>query len=250
VRLPAGASPWLRALAHGRIGELCLRFDPGDEALHHLGATLAIMEELGAWSSAARTRWAMVLANLQRGAYDEAERGLDELAENSLLEEAGRQMFDVCARAEISLGRGDLDGGLRRWREAADRLRPAGDSWAREVCAVAVVAHAEHGRLDLVGDIAAELPAMLAATVDLPARGALLLAGGMVQLHRNNQAAAVRMIALAERLGFRQDFQPTMSGARIRGIAERTDRAAYDQAVSSYAGLDPDELRLIGSDLA
>ncbi|WP_433301226.1 ATP-binding protein [Actinoplanes sp. CA-030573] len=238
VRLPAGATPWIRALAHARIGELCLQSDPAG-ALHHLGAAMAIMEELGAVSSAARARWAMVLAHLQRGAFDEAERGLDQLGEGSLLEEAGRQMFDTCARAEILLGRGDVDGGLALWREAAARLRDRDDYWAREVRGVAVVAHARFGRPELVGDLAAALPGTLAAmlatatTADLPACGSVLLA---------TNPSDVRVIALAERLGFRQDFQPTMSSARLREVAMTTDPRTYAEAVSAYAGLDEEGL--------
>src|SRR5262249_37679335 len=70
---------WLRTGAHARIGELCLQVDEAgaaDEALHHLGAALEVLEALGAWSSADRVREGIVAANLQRGAYDEAEREL------------------------------------------------------------------------------------------------------------------------------------------------------------------------------
>ena len=67
------------------------------------------------------------------------------------------------------------------------------------------------------------------------------------------------MIALAERFGFRRDFQPTMSHAADPGVPTQADRAAYTEAVSAYAGLGHDDLRaaalevlnartLIGSD--
>ena len=48
---------------------------------------------------------------------------------------------------------------------------------------------------------------------------------------------------LAERFHFVREFQPTMSPARARQAAEKADRAAYAEAVSSYANLDRDELR-------
>jgi hypothetical protein len=51
------------------------------------------------------------------------------------------------------------------------------------------------------------------------------------------------MIALAERFRFVRGFQPTMSAARARQIAERADGSAYAEAVSSYADLDPGALR-------
>ena len=242
------ANAWIRAVAHARIGELCLRAEPGAEAFRHLDAALSILDELGARSSVVRARWAVLLANLQRGAFDEAERGLAEVGD----EVVGLAMFDVCARAEIQLGRGDVDGGLRRWRQAADRLRkdPAGSgSWAREVQAVAVVTHARHGRLDAVADIAGTLPGVLRATVssapivEFPGCGTLLVALALVDLDGGATTSGVRMIALAERFGVQSGFQPAMSIARVREVARQADRTAYDEAVSAYAGLDHDGLR-------
>ena len=51
------------------------------------------------------------------------------------------------------------------------------------------------------------------------------------------------MVALAERFRFLRNFQPTMSAARARQAAEQADRPAYEDAVSSYAGLGHEELR-------
>ena len=249
--LGEGANPWIRAVAHARIGELCLQVEPGEQAFLHLDAALSIMEAVGAWASATRARWAILLANLQRGAFDEAERGL-ERADRGAAEASGLVMFDVCARAEIRLGRGDIDGGLRLWRQAADRLRtppPGAGAWAHEVRAVAVVTHARHGRLDAVEDITGTLPEVLsqavpaASVAEFAACGALLLALALADLDRGAVTYGVRMIALAERFGFPRGFQPTMSITRLRGVAERADRTAYAEAVSAYAGLDHEGLR-------
>jgi hypothetical protein len=246
-----GADPWVRAIAHARIGELCLQAEPGEPAFRHLDTARSLMESLGARSSVARARWAILLANLQRGAFDAAERDLDQLAAGGA-EAAGLVMFDVCARAEILLGRGDLDGGLRRWREAADRMRSdPGESaaWAWEVQAVAVVTHARHRRLDLVADLTATLPGTLsamlpvAAAPQFPVCGSLLLALALADLARGAVPAAVRMIALARRFGWHSGFQPAMSSTRVTGVAERADRPAYAAAVAAYAGLDQEGLR-------
>jgi hypothetical protein len=51
------------------------------------------------------------------------------------------------------------------------------------------------------------------------------------------------MVALAERFRFLRNFQPTMSAARARQAATHADRSAYDEAVSSYAGLGQEDLR-------
>ncbi|WP_030434958.1 ATP-binding protein [Actinoplanes subtropicus] len=251
ARLEDGGTLWLRALAHARIGELCLQADPGREAYLHLTAALSIMEQLGAWPSAARARWAIVVANLQRGAFEEAEQGLDRLAGGNTLEEAWRPTFDTCARAEILLGRGDIDAGLSLWRWAADNVQGAEDAhWARDVSAVAVIAHARHGRLDLIAEHAGALPSVLAArlpaasAVELPSCGTLLLA---IALSTADAAAKARMIALADRFGLRLEFQPTMSPAWARKIAEEAHPSAYAEAVSAYAGMGLEELRTAAS---
>jgi predicted ATPase/DNA-binding SARP family transcriptional activator len=269
---------WLRAAAHARIGELCLQVDEadsGDEALRHLSAALSVAEAFGAWSSANRLREAMVVANLQRGAYDEAERELKLTTPRGADEPWDMSMFDTAMHAEIALGRGDVDTGLHLWRTAAATLRdaqrpgPGGDlsrldPWELQVQATAVVAHAHHGRLDLVAEITAALPATLSAlTADpgpqpgtlaashgLAVCGSLLLALAMTDIDRGGREAAAavarsgaRMIALAERFGLKIGLQPTMSAARARRAAQDADGPAYADAVSSYAGLDPDGLR-------
>jgi predicted ATPase/DNA-binding SARP family transcriptional activator len=262
-------APWIRAVAHSRIGELCLQVERGDEARRHLSAALLVVEEVGAWagSGAARVRWAIVLANLQRGAIDEAERWLEQTARSGGVEEAGIPMFDFGVRAEILLARGDVEAGLHLWRRAADRLRnaesptfgsdlPGLEPWALEVQAATVIAHAHHGRLDLVEEITGELPHTLSRMITHPAVqpaasfayfpvcGALLLALAMADLDRAERTAdervarsGARMIALAERFRFLRNFQPTMSAACARHAAERAARTAYDNAVSLYADL-------------
>jgi tetratricopeptide (TPR) repeat protein len=272
-------SAWLRAAAHARIGELCLQLDEAgsaDEALQHLTAALSVIEAFGAWSTANRVREAIVGANLQLGAYDEAERELKLTTPHGADEPWDMSMFDTTIRAEIALGRGDVDTGLDLWRTAATTLRdtqrpgpgggdPSGlDPWVLQVQAVAVVAHAHHGRLGLVAEIAAALPAALSAlTADpgpppgtLPASyglavcGSLLLALGMTDLDRGQRAAdaglarsGARMIALAERFGLKNGLQRTMSAVRARQAAQAADGPAYAEAVSSYADLDPAGLR-------
>jgi hypothetical protein len=285
---------WLLVAAHSRIGELCLQADElaADEALHHLSAALSMAEEFGARSSASRLREAVVLANLQRGAFDEAERELKLTTPRSSDEPWDMSMFDTAVRAEIALGRGDVEEGLRLWRTAAAALRgppPPGPAagqtgppdlsrlgpWALDLQAMAVVAHAYHGRLDLVAEITSALPGSLsvltaelgpppdsplASWPGLSVYGSLLLALAMADIARARHAASTgaasavaastglarsgaRMVALAERFGIQQGFGPTSSAARARRAAQDADGPAYDDAVSSYAGLNPDGLR-------
>jgi hypothetical protein len=158
------------------------------------------------------------------------------------------------------------------WRRAADQLRntptggemPGSAAWVWEAQAVTVIAHAQHGRLDLVEEITGELPDALSSRLtnagagsaalsgDFPICGALLLAVAMMDLDRGERTgdtratrAGARMIALAERFRYVRGFQPTMSVARARQIAERADKPAYADAVSSYADLGRDGLRAV-----
>ena len=150
-----------------------------------------------------------MLANLQRGAYDEAERELKLTTPRGADEPWDMSMFDTAVRAEIALGRGDVDD--RPAPVADGRGRAAGhaapgpggdlsrlDPWALQVQAIAVVAHAHHGRLDLVAEITGALPAALsaltadpgaaagtlAASYGLAVCGSLLLALAMTDIDR------------------------------------------------------------------
>jgi hypothetical protein len=271
-------SAWLRAAAHARIGQLCLQSGAagsGDEALHHLSAALSVIEAFGAWASANRLRGAIVGANLQRGAFDEAESELKLTTPHGADELSDMPMFDTVMRAEIALGRGDIDTGLQLWRTAAaalrDTQRPGSggalsrlEPWALEVQATTVVAHAHHGQLGLVAEITGALPAALsaltadpgpppgtlAASYSLAVCGSVLLALAMTDIDRSQRAAdaglarsGARMIALAERFGLKNGLQPTMFAVRARRAAQDADGPAYADAVSSYAGLDAEALR-------
>jgi tetratricopeptide (TPR) repeat protein len=259
-------NPWIRVLAHSRVGELCQQLERGDEALRHYQTVLRVLEDLENWSDVLQVKWAMVLAHMQVGDVDEAERWLELAQQDQITESYGLLTYDTGVRAEIQLARGEVAAGLGLWRRTTEALKQDADplfrvertgleSWALEVQAVAVIAHAYHGQLDLVEDIATELPTILSTMLthpihnppphimELPICGALLLAVAMVDLDRGERESGVRLIALAERFRYLRTFQPTMSSARVRQAAEQADRPAYEEAVSSYAGLDRDGLR-------
>jgi tetratricopeptide (TPR) repeat protein len=269
--------PWLSALSRSRVGELCLQLEQGAEARDHLAAALPVLERLGAWPDAAGARSWLVLCNLQAGDTDEAERWLDSLPQHTLAAEEAKSFgYEFGVRAEVLFARGEVDAGLRLWRRALDLVRAAGasvsvgipsgmDPWLIEARLVVVVAHARNNRLDLVADVADALPERLARRLTHPpvnpppylveqsVCGTLLLAVATADLARAVEpaqfSAAARMIALAERFRFLRNFQPTMSGAAARADAERADKSAYDEAVSSYADLDGPGMRAAALDL-
>jgi predicted ATPase len=265
-------APWLRAIANARISELCLHLEQGEQVRRHLMLALPAYEGLGLRSDVAGIRSWLVLANLQIGAVDEAEYWFEQAASNPEDEEVGALTYGFGVRAEMLLARGEVDAGLRLWRRTVDRLnaeRPVSltdpyglDPWTLEAQAVALVAHANHGRLDAVeeitGSLLHRLPILLMNPtpnpppylMEFPICGALLLALGMVDIDGGEHTgdievtrSGIRKIALAERFGFLRGFQPTMSSTRARRAAEQADKPAYDDAVLSYAGLDRDELR-------
>ncbi|MEV4809822.1 ATP-binding protein [Micromonospora avicenniae] len=266
-------NPWFRILAHSRLSELLAQPEEWDEARQHLTAALRLLEETGPWADVIQIRWALALVNLGAGDIGAAEQWFDLAAQDDIDDTNGQGSFELGIRAEILLRRGEVEGGLELWRRAVahattsvDPLFPAGSSgstpWALQVQAVAVVAHARHGRLDLVpglpGEVAEHLHRMLANpavnppafVVEQPICGTLLLALGMVDIERARRTgdpaaavAAVRLVALAERFRFLREFQPTMSSAAARHDAEQADKAAYADAVSTYAVLGPAELR-------
>ncbi|MEZ0091397.1 BTAD domain-containing putative transcriptional regulator [Streptacidiphilus sp. EB129] len=172
------ATPLMRVLALGLLGDLCLQVGRGGEALRHLTGALDMMERLGDRSESVGIRWGIVLAHLQLGSVDEAERWLALAAADLTDEDPGTYSFALGVRAEILISRGEVGAGLELWREAVGRLTddrspdspvdPALAPWLMECQAVTVVAHARHGRLDQVRGLVDGLPRRLAALLGDP----------------------------------------------------------------------------------
>jgi predicted ATPase len=265
-------SPWMWVLARGRLAELQMNAGRGAEALHHLRAVWSMREGLAVWADELGIGWAMALACLQVGAVDDVEHWLAVAGAGLADERFADRSFDLAVRGELRLARGEVEAGLDLWRRAVQvmastrlpgvRVEPGLEPWTLEIKAVAVVAHAHHGRLDLVSETVADLAHALSALLEdpvqyepsyltgLPLCGALLLAQAMADLDRGGRTgdehalrSGSRLVALAERFRYLRQFQPTMSAARAADAAERADRAAYTEAVSSYADLGQEELR-------
>ncbi|MQS36160.1 ATP-binding protein [Streptomyces katsurahamanus] len=264
--------PWLQIMALSRLGELCLQTERGEEADRHIRRAMRLLDEFGEWHDTMGLRWGLVLANLQTGSVDVAERWLELALLNQPSESPDALTPDLAARAEIALARGDTERGLGLWREAVERVAEDTvplfgaeldlEPWLLEIQAVAVAAHARHGRLDPVAELAAVLPDRLTALltraaghpqralVDFPVCGALALALGLTDLDHARRSGdsrslrtGVRLIALADRFRWMRSFQPTMSSARARNAAEDADRGAYEESVAAYASLGPEGVR-------
>ena len=114
--------PYMRAVTHARISELCLQAERGDEALRHLLAALPVLEQLGITRDLAGLRSWLVLANLQVGDVDEAEHWLEQTAPPHADEPVGAVTYGLGVRAEILLARR----GRGRPAPVAASRRPAG----------------------------------------------------------------------------------------------------------------------------
>jgi predicted ATPase/DNA-binding SARP family transcriptional activator len=273
VEQRGGSLPLLQILSHSRVSELCLLAETPAEAERHLRAALLLQQRFGWRSDEIGLRWALMLTNLQLGRPDEAERWLEQAALLHSDEAVDALLVELGGRAEIALVRGETDLGLGFWRRAVDRLRTHGhadpdgrwidlrefdvlEPWIVEVHAVAVAAHAQRGRSDLVTELIAEVernlttmlrrgqPRFSPATLDLTRIGSGLVALAYVDIEHGEPTRAARLVALAERLRYARNFQPTMSAERACAAARNADGLAYDEAVSSYAGLDPEGLRV------
>ncbi|MGW3980223.1 ATP-binding protein [Streptomyces mirabilis] len=257
--LAAVDNPSVQLMVHSRLSELCLRTARSEEAYEHLQAALKVLPRLGDGQDYISIRSLLVLACLQRGETDEAEDWLRQAESDNTPQEDDFYRPDLGGRAEIALARGLTEVGLGLWRGAVERMLAAGslrggdsrlDPWVFLIQSVAVTAHAHAGRLGLVAQVVDRLRQRLRTLLcdpvgspsELPLFGTVLHALGMAGL-ASGDTSAVRMIALAERLGVMREFQPTMSADRARKVAEDADRAAYTDAVSEYAALERDELR-------
>ncbi|MEU1493930.1 BTAD domain-containing putative transcriptional regulator [Streptomyces sp. NPDC005776] len=257
---PVG-NPSMQLMGPSRLSELCLRTGRGEEAYEHLRATLEVVPRLGDGHDYLFIRTSLVLACLQRGDPEEAEYWLRQAERDNSPQQKSFYRPDLAGRAEIALARGLTEVGLGLWRGAVEWMPVAGplrgdelwlDPSALHILSAAVSAHAHADRLELVAQPLARLRKGLRTLLSgppgspwqLPVFGTVLHALGLAQLASgDDDGAAVRMLALAERLRAMRDFQPTMSADRARRAAENADRAAYADAVSEYAALERDELR-------
>lgn len=246
-------TPVLILVTRGRLAELLLQLDRPEEAREHLGLALRELARLGLSPDVVGTRSGLLVTNLHLGALAEAEQWLPPARPDG--ETTYHEMFLLGVRAEILRARGQIEAGLRLSRQLAGPadLAPT-EIWALEAIGIAVVAHAQHGRLDLVADLAATLPRRLTELLakpagvrttveEFPVAGVLLVALAMVRLAEGDREMAARLIALAERFRFSRAFQPTMSADRIRDTARQASATAYAEAGLAYAGRSRHELQ-------
>ncbi len=276
--LVAPRSPWLQAAMLGRVGDLCLQSGQLDKGVRHMRAALPVLEQLGATADIQALRWAIALAALSRGDVAEAEAELASAGRATTDNPFGPNVNDdLRVRAELDIVRGNVDGGLRRWRQLLERLAetvgkvvqtdpPGLEPWSISTEAMALVAHARYEHLADVEGLEPMLRGKLQQLVrrsqdrpvtpfgvDVPVFGMGLLAVGLTTLRRHDgpehDRIGAALVALADTTGYPR-YLPSMSPGWSAEFARETAESAYVSATSTYADLPldqrvPEGLRLL-----
>ncbi|MFQ6393224.1 ATP-binding protein [Nocardia sp. KC 131] len=254
---------WVCFQAQCRIAKLALLSERAEQARDQLEKAFRRIEDLGPRPDRDDLLIGLAMADLQLGDIEGAQNWLARVADSA---DPFARPYKLVADAEMRIARGDFEDGLWRWRKITELLAstenpfyrpdPRGvQVWALEGRSAALLAHAQHHTLDPIAGLVAELPGQVTLLLEQPATqpgghlteltacGAVLLALAMVDLERGMATSGARLIALAERFDPPRQFHPTMSSKAIRARAENADRAAYVEAVSTYAALDVSDLR-------
>ncbi|WP_433540888.1 BTAD domain-containing putative transcriptional regulator [Streptosporangium sandarakinum] len=242
--------PWHRATLHTQLAGLYAHLGDSASASRHATEALPVLERLGVMEDVVQIRAALAMAALTGGRRDEAARMIDDLEALSSQGSYGEVLSVAAARAELALVDGDIAGGLRRYREAAEALRdlrvpgaPGGSTlWAILGEVIALSAFAQYGE----GDDGADLFEALRAEVlvvfdldrafpDLPAMG-MALAGlgiwGLLKEAMPDEEAA-RLLVLAERFAYNR-FTPTMRWPVLSAHAERVAPGLISRIEAGY----------------
>ncbi len=236
--------PWLAAMLHTRLADLCTQLGELPAARAHARAALPVMERLGADDDVAQLRVLLAIDAINEGRLEVAERYLAMIGPPSDTVHGGAMMAAV-GRAELAIARGDEADGLRRYLDAAQGLRtmrwpgvePTGvEPWGLVGDAVALAAltwYASSAEDLAVGEemFRAGLLRCVEAlrrgdtAIDFPALGTLLYALGAwglreVRPARMTAVEAVGLLALARRFSHLTAI-PSLSWDRVEPLAER-----------------------------
>lgn len=263
--------PWTRAIFDSQLCSLASQLGDWPLAVRHATRAEPVLRALGAMEDVVQLRSVVAFADLAAGRVEEASRVLDEIAAEDPATNGMGWSVTTTGRAELALATGQVDEGLRLHLECLDDARarrwegmdhPAELlPWVLFAEAVALVAHALHGRVEevrrlagqvrasftsLVGDPAPETAGSLAASRrdrDFPVLGGVLLGygcwvlAGSVAREESPTArmAAVRLVALGHRFGYHRSL-PSMAWDNVRGLVERTAPVVLTPMLEEYAG--------------
>jgi predicted ATPase/DNA-binding SARP family transcriptional activator len=260
----ADAGPWATAMPHAMLAELAIQLGDGAATVAHVRAALPVMERLGAKDDETQLRSLLVLCDISEGRLEQAREGLARI--DGIQIPATSFNVDVMrhiCRAELMLACGDVEGGLRLYRDCSVWLRrsdhpeaqwPGSELWTYFGDALALNAHAWYAAAEadlaygrtLFADCRASADRVLRATnpgLDYPAVGLLLLAMGTWGLLRQAAPApdALRMLALARSFAYNR-MLPTTAWEPIAEAAEKALPGGLDELRAAYADRRPTDL--------
>ncbi len=244
--------PWTKALLQAQLAGLAVQTGDHAAARGYAEAALPTMEALGAAEDLTQLRALLVAGALHDGRLDEAEELMRLIgADGRSRSVFGGGVVAHCGSAELALARGDVDGGLARYRAAVTALRahvlrgvdlPVDYApWVVYPESAVLAAHARHGRLAEVADLRLSLAERLAhllegdpgAFLDYPVAGTVLLALALAELTRaRSDAEAPQPLGTAETAGPPEAVEVVERAARMMFVA---DVFGYNRTLPSLA---------------
>jgi hypothetical protein len=233
--------PWGAALVRAQLAGLTMQVGDLEEAIRFARDAIPVLDELGAQEDVAQLRAVLAVGAMEDGRIDEASRIFDEIeAEDSGGGIFGAAIILLCGRPELALAAGEVDAGLRGYRDAVTELSarsfPGMDAllgyepWTLYAESAAIAAHVRHGgAAEVAGlrrDLLRKAPEILGGAVgflDYPVFGSVLFALALWELSDepapDRAARAVRLLVLADRFGYNRQL-PSLAWAPGLALAE------------------------------
>ena len=256
---------WQVATLNTQAAMLALNDRDHERAAAHARTAIPLLHQLHADEDAFTMQASLALSALRDGRLEDADRLLAEIGDLSS-KEMTAGLVTAQVRAELSLVRGDVTGGLAAFDRSLEATRQWGfgalstnglEPWTLIALATDLLAHvryaespAQHARTaDLgaqIGDLLEKFSAVPDAAVDYPITGMSLAALGCWLLNRDAPETriepAVRLLALARAFGYNRWF-PVMDWEPMTALAEAAAPGLLAAVLEEYDGRQGRELR-------
>ncbi|GAA5153507.1 hypothetical protein GCM10023340_35670 [Nocardioides marinquilinus] len=248
---------WLRSLHHTQLAGLYSQRGELARAVEHAAAGLAGLDALEAADDAVQLRAVLACAAIERGDLPAARDTIAALDAAPATGLFGGAVVIASVHAELALAEGDVERGLRLYRDALAPARSmrfpgstADDDYQPYLLFAeggVLAAHARHARAAgpeavafasrLHRVVVAKLPGLLSHEhhrPDYPLDGCTLFAAGAWWLLAEHDVErGVALLALAHRFGYSR-YAPSMSWTRVLADAETIAPGALEAAVAAY----------------
>ncbi|AMM20926.1 hypothetical protein AX769_13220 [Frondihabitans sp. PAMC 28766] len=262
-----GRHVWSEATAAGQVAELHMQRGCPAEALSWSARSRDGLDAVGAIADVHRAEWLSGLALVQLGRLDEARAIFERFSEadepDAIADGEDLTMVSRAGLAEIALAEGRVADGVATYDASAEALRH-GDlfsPWRELVGAAALAARVTSGMgaQDATGRLATRLRVRLVAGRrvrgmfhDVPILGSCAFAlglwlrapGGPV----DRPELGLRLLALGERLGARQDLGVLVQAPHFAAVPA-DELPALDRFRAEAAGLSPADALSLAIDL-